>query len=563
VHDIAVDGSYDIDVEYGNVSVDTFDYLNQQWIHHGIFTINSDTPAIDIPTLLGITTPATDADLLVFQALAADAANSALSVSDSIASKELSTTEYLINSFDSLSLQVGDIVKTLGYYTKGDGGGAEWVKLSEGSTVSQSPSVLATTQLSDSTGNLYKLVAKNNIVDIKSVGGIGGGDLSLPIIAATNGASSVRKILDLGNDNISVTGTITFPNTLPIIQGSRGAIIGDGTGDVIISNSESSNGKKKVFGTIAGMDRALVAQGSINNIEFHTLSGCRQGIVMESLTSASSDRSLDNIIKGVQIGECDDAIVFQQYADSTVQQGNEIHVNFLSGVTNGVVFADNGGHTKQGDWDSNNVQLQAIDNQRSDASFLINKTSYPVNNQTIESHSWNGGLLSPNSNLIKGAFRGCKLKFITASPTTADEICSLTDSTKISTCTLGIKRAGARISTTAGEMVSAISTQELSGFNGGVPLQANSVLIDYTLTTALQVGASNRAFVFHALAYSLEYQPFTLTPFNQVTFEKVDLFAFSSIGSTGNRGMISLWMYNKTTAILPVGTNVKMILSVN
>lgn len=85
VHDIEVDGAYDIDVEYGNVSVETFDVLNRSWIYHGTFTINSDTPATDIPTLLGITTPATNAELLVFQALAADAAQDAADAANSAA----------------------------------------------------------------------------------------------------------------------------------------------------------------------------------------------------------------------------------------------------------------------------------------------------------------------------------------------------------------------------------------------------------------------------------------------------------------------------------------------
>ena len=44
-----------------------------RWISSGVLTINSDTPATDLPSLLGITTPATNADLLVFQALVADA----------------------------------------------------------------------------------------------------------------------------------------------------------------------------------------------------------------------------------------------------------------------------------------------------------------------------------------------------------------------------------------------------------------------------------------------------------------------------------------------------------
>ena len=73
VHEIAADGAYDIDLEYGNIFIETLDHLNKDWINQGHLTINSDTPATDLPSLLGITTPATDADLLVFQALVEDA----------------------------------------------------------------------------------------------------------------------------------------------------------------------------------------------------------------------------------------------------------------------------------------------------------------------------------------------------------------------------------------------------------------------------------------------------------------------------------------------------------
>jgi len=96
VHVIAENGYYDIDVEYGNVFIESQDALNRVWIDQGTLTINSDTPANDLPSLLGITTPATDAELLVFQALVADASDSASSASDSA-----SQTQALFDDFDN------------------------------------------------------------------------------------------------------------------------------------------------------------------------------------------------------------------------------------------------------------------------------------------------------------------------------------------------------------------------------------------------------------------------------------------------------------------------------
>ena len=74
---IEIDGAYDFDLEYGNVFIETFDYTLCKWTPHGAYTINSDTLAGDLVTLLGITTPLTDDQLLIVQALVADAANSA------------------------------------------------------------------------------------------------------------------------------------------------------------------------------------------------------------------------------------------------------------------------------------------------------------------------------------------------------------------------------------------------------------------------------------------------------------------------------------------------------
>ncbi len=105
IHDIEIDGAYDIDVEYGNVLIETWDYLNKKWIAHGVLTINSDTPASDIPSLLGITTPATEADLLVFQALVADATDAK---NDAEAAQ--AATEALFTGFtDSVATELSNI----------------------------------------------------------------------------------------------------------------------------------------------------------------------------------------------------------------------------------------------------------------------------------------------------------------------------------------------------------------------------------------------------------------------------------------------------------------------
>lgn len=102
---IVIDGEYDFDLQYGNVHIETKDKLNYKWISHGTLTINSDTPAESLPALLGITTPATDADLLVFQALVADAETAA-----DEAETAQAATEALFDDFtDSVAAELADI----------------------------------------------------------------------------------------------------------------------------------------------------------------------------------------------------------------------------------------------------------------------------------------------------------------------------------------------------------------------------------------------------------------------------------------------------------------------
>ena len=115
VHVIAENGYYDIDVEYGNVFIESQDALNRVWIDQGTLTINSDTPANDLPSLLGITTPATDADLLVFQSLVADsetARDESVAAKDEIESK-LTSLIPSSSGFNSLQEAIDSVTASL------------------------------------------------------------------------------------------------------------------------------------------------------------------------------------------------------------------------------------------------------------------------------------------------------------------------------------------------------------------------------------------------------------------------------------------------------------------
>ena len=78
------------------------------------------------------------------------------------------TTEQLINN-NNLNINIGTHITTTGYSSPSDGGEATWVKLSDTTTSSQTPSDLVNIRFSDGSGNLWELVPNDN-TNAKSCG---------------------------------------------------------------------------------------------------------------------------------------------------------------------------------------------------------------------------------------------------------------------------------------------------------------------------------------------------------------------------------------------------------
>lgn len=76
---IGDDGVYNIDIEYGNVSIESYSELGKRWIAQGTTTINADTTATTLPALLNALVPASDELILQLEALLADAESAATS----------------------------------------------------------------------------------------------------------------------------------------------------------------------------------------------------------------------------------------------------------------------------------------------------------------------------------------------------------------------------------------------------------------------------------------------------------------------------------------------------
>lgn len=74
---IGDDGVYNIDIEYGNVTIESYNELGKRWINQGTTTINADTTVTTLPALLNALVPASDPLLIQLEALLADAEQAA------------------------------------------------------------------------------------------------------------------------------------------------------------------------------------------------------------------------------------------------------------------------------------------------------------------------------------------------------------------------------------------------------------------------------------------------------------------------------------------------------
>lgn len=99
---IGDNGVYDIDIEYGNVSIESYSELGKRWIAQGTTTINADTVATTLPALLNALVPASDALILQLEALLADA-ESAAATAQAAAESANNTIDYSSAVWDSVS----------------------------------------------------------------------------------------------------------------------------------------------------------------------------------------------------------------------------------------------------------------------------------------------------------------------------------------------------------------------------------------------------------------------------------------------------------------------------
>ena len=207
------DGAYSINVEYGEIRIDYTSDRTERFV--ATVVVNSDSTATSIPELLNASVPPTNAQLLAFQTILADAVAAeagavaaeagAVAAEANLVATQITTTELIA----STAVFASDTnISTQGYTTSGDGGSAPWKQNGvTGQTVSQSPAQLGSGLLNDGLGNQWELVVVDSL-SVRKVGAILDG--STDDLLSFNAAMASANIVTYDGDSFT-SATIQVP----------------------------------------------------------------------------------------------------------------------------------------------------------------------------------------------------------------------------------------------------------------------------------------------------------------------------------------------------------------
>lgn len=168
-----------------------------------------------------------------------DDAITRLEVGTLVASHELESTEFLINTFDGSELLEGDAIKTLGYYSKGDGGGGLFLKVSGSDTPSQDMGYFSSNEITDTAGNKYE-IQHLGVFNVKEWGAKGDGITNTsPYLQAIYNSMRNNKINEVNGSEV-YGGDMYFPP-------------GDYVVNELVGGSETTN--RTVYHGLKGFSR--------------------------------------------------------------------------------------------------------------------------------------------------------------------------------------------------------------------------------------------------------------------------------------------------------------------
>lgn len=320
--------------------------------------------------------------------------------------------------------------------------------------------------------------------------------------------------------------------------------------------------RKTTLGTIDSYGAGFILRDNTQDVEFHTISNCVDALIIraDNNWTLGSKNNLDNKITGVQIGKCTNGIVFEQNADSLVQQGNEIRVNFISETNNSAVFRTYGGftHTKQSNWDSNYIELAASDPLTlPDSSMIRNATGFAVPNLTFKVTSWCGGWTANAGTicLIRGAFSTGRFTFNLAAKVGLTEVVDASGKASYGSCSVDLCRHSNLGSATT--FFTAVTPG--ASFNGGVALQNDKFRVRVTVPD-LSAGQTFASSFWHILVQRSDTARVRLEQYSDQAMGKY-LIELRDAG-TEQQGMVRIWITNFTSATV-TGRDIDLVISAN
>ena len=302
--------------------------------------------------------------------------------------------------------------------------------------------------------------------------------------------------------------------------------------------------KKSVLGTMDGYGSAILIRGSTHTVEFQTISNCVDGVIFRADNNwASTKSSLDNVVRGVQIGKCTNAIVFEQNANNLVQQGNEVRVNFVSETPNTLLFRNFDGfvHTEESNWDSNFVELIASDPiTLPDSSMARNSTPHSVSNLTMAVKSWCGGWVPDAGSmcLIRGAFSTSTFEFNLAQRVGLNEVVDAVGVNSFGSCILRNTRYE-----NLGNSISYIGVTPGAEFNSGLALFRSKFRVRFTVVP-LAAGQTYGLSFKHVLSQRSNTGRMRIVQYSDTARGKL-LIEVRDAG-TEAQGLVRVWFTNLT-----------------
>lgn len=404
-------------------------------------------------------------------------------------------------------------------------------------------------------------------VSVKNWGATGDGttDDTAAIQAACNDLQAayavdrVRRTLVFPDGSYRTSSTIVVHANMSIDCSGRVVFQNKGTAKNFDAVELQGGAKKSVLGTIDGYASGILIRGSTHNVEFQTISNCVDGVIFRADTNWTATKSsLDNVVRGVQIGKCTNGIVFEQNADGLVQQGNEVRVNFISETPNSLLFRNYDGftHTRMSNWDSNFIELIASDPiTLADASMIRNSTPHSVSNVTYIIRSWCGGWTPDGGTmcLIRGAFLTSTFSFSLATRPGLNELVDAAGKNSFGSCSFHVPRydnLGSSLS-----FYQAVSAG--ASFNGGVSLYRSKFRIRATVPD-IGAGQTYGLAFNHILAQASGIGRFRIEQYSDSARGKY-LIEIRDAGAE-QQGMVRLWFTNITNATVP-GRDVDLIIS--